>query len=153
MKTLYIMRHGNAEEESSSNKDIDRRLTSYGIEEIKKTANKLIITKQIPSCIICSNALRAIDTANELVKALSADINIKSEPELYNAFPNEILKVIKENEQDSMMIIGHNFGISHIVTMLGDINNVFLDTAHCAIVHFKKEIDYNSGLLHQILHP
>ncbi len=153
MKTLYIMRHGSAEEESSSNKDIDRQLTAQGIEQIKKTANKLIITKQLPSCIICSNARRTIETAETLVKALSIQVDIKSEPKLYNAFPDEILKVIKDNEQDSMMIIGHNFGISHIVTMLGDINNVFLDTAYCAIIHFKKEIDYNSGLLHQILHP
>lgn len=147
------MRHGNAEDESSSNKDIDRRLTPYGIEEVKKTANKLSITNQLPSCIICSSAIRTKETAETLINALSINIEIKSEPELYNAFPNEILKVIKSNEQDSMMIIGHNFGISHIVSMLGDINNVFLDTAHCAIIHFKKEIDYNSGTLHQILHP
>jgi phosphohistidine phosphatase SixA len=110
---ITLLRHSIAETPGSD--DFNRGLTQEGIEKASTLAIKLLdsgITE-----IICSPALRTVQTAKPIAEALK--INLVYEPGLYNASFAKIKEVFDEvSDDDHRMIVGHNPGISQLATLL-----------------------------------
>lgn len=120
MKTLYIMRHGKAEE-AYDKADYKRKLVSKGIKRSQKTAQRLLKNNEIPQLILCSNACRALDTAKVVAEELSiAQEHIQAAKELYLA-PVSVLMdsfYAMDNILEHVLVVGHNPGLSELVTHL-----------------------------------
>jgi len=120
MKTLYIMRHGKAEE-AYDKADYKRKLVSKGIKRSQKTAQRLLKNNEIPQLILCSNACRALDTAKVVAEELSiTQGHIQAAKELYLAPVSVLMDSLYtiENSTDQVLLVGHNPGLSELVNHL-----------------------------------
>lgn len=78
---LYLMRHGKAEEASSSQSDAERALTGEGRDEVLKVARRLWEARVRCSLVLTSPLVRARETA-ELVQAQWGGVTLEEAVEL-----------------------------------------------------------------------
>lgn len=109
MKTLYLMRHGQKEIDSSKD-DFDIKLTTNGIKDIEDISNKLLEDKVQVDLIASSPALRAKETAQILANKFDYEKPIIYNEVIYQAFLNELHEIITYTYDtvDSMILVGHN---------------------------------------------
>jgi len=133
---LILIRHGNAEDSSSTGKDFDRNLSQKGIVQTKELAEYLI-PKSISGEVFCSNAKRTLQTYQSIEKSLPTKVIFLDE--LYLTSKDELLKLIWKNQSsETITIIGHNNGLSELASyLLGDL--LILSTSACVCLSF--EID------------
>ncbi len=109
MKTLYLLRHGEKEEEYEKD-DYDINLTKKGKLDIVSLAKKLLKKEVNPNLILSSPANRARQTAEILAKELNYKKNIMYNEIIYQAFLNELNETITYTFDtiNSLLIVGHN---------------------------------------------
>jgi phosphohistidine phosphatase len=76
----------------------------------------------LPDYIVSSPAVRAIETANKLCKAMGMDVQqIKQEPQIYEAGVGSLLEVLGRCPKKArrVLIVGHNPGFENLVAYLG----------------------------------
>jgi len=119
MPNLYLMRHGQARNDASS--DINRRLTSMGQDHVKDLA-KLLWEKEIDfDCVFYSPAVRTRETMLLMCQGLKIGEQHQIEDKrIYNASVYDLQAVIKEiNERDeNVLLVGHNPGLEDLVLNL-----------------------------------
>ena len=123
MKTLFIVRHGEASWDNPELSDYERPLLKEEINISKIVANYLCEKKIIVNKIISSSAVRAMETAKVFAPIINFPKGkIEIMKELYLAELNEIFDVLYaiDDEFDSVMIFGHNPGLTELA-------NAFLD--------------------------
>ena len=155
MKKLIFIRHGQAGNDYNT-QDFDRKLTEFGIKEVRNTAQKLKDKNFIPDKIISSSAVRTKMTTENICDVLSLNIDdVKFDRFIYEFFSSAefidgILQDI-DNKYETAMIVGHNPSISTTVQMLSGNYKIFFDTANAAIIEFNtddwKKIYARSGKL------
>jgi phosphohistidine phosphatase len=137
MKTLYIVRHAQAEEHYLYQRDFDRELTSKGIRKAVQVGKQLAAEGNIPEVIIASSAVRTRQTAALLAENLGiGESAIMLEEDLYNASPRTLLHVVCHISDNfrKVMLVGHNPGVSYLAEWLTgsrDINSM----ATCSVAH------------------
>ena len=118
---LLFMRHGKATPEKSS--DRTRPLTPRGLRDTLLVGQALFAKGMKIDKIICSPAVRAIQTL-EQVQQSYMDVMIVLSDEIYTAqTASELLPAIENaiaNSDRSTLIIGHNPTISALVEVLSD---------------------------------
>lgn len=117
-KTLFIVRHAIAKPTEAGGKDIDRELAAEGLQQSSRLGAYIYKKNTDISSIICSNAIRAIQTAEQISDQISYDIaKISIDPELYEASVRIIYNKIGEfnNDWNEVMLIGHNPVLSYFV--------------------------------------
>jgi phosphohistidine phosphatase len=140
MKTLILMRHAEAMNADHGNADHERRLTPKGI--LQATAMADLIHTFQPIELWVSSAQRTRETA-ALVLKKNMD-TISGSRLLYNAADYEILHFIQENAQeDTIMIVAHNPGISQIHYSL---TQQWIDFSPSGMAIIKIPIDHWSSL-------
>ena len=75
-----------------------------------------------PDLMLTSPARRALATCKRMAEVLDySESKIKMERDLYHASEDEILEVIKtiKDKHDSVIIFGHNPGLTNFVNVLG----------------------------------
>ena len=115
MKTLVLMRHGKAEEARIAQKDFDRALSKKGHEQVRVMSAWLKEQGIVPTRIVSSAALRTQETALGMAQGLDFDAGqIIFQHNLYLASPSVYASCLLEapNDVDTLMLIGHNTGIS-----------------------------------------
>lgn len=120
MKTLYIMRHGKAED-TSDKADYKRKLISKGIKRNDKIGRMLFARKCKIDTIICSNAARTIETAEMIAELFSFPIQeIQKVKEFYLAPVSVMLDTFYavDNSFSNILVVGHNPGVSELITSL-----------------------------------
>ena len=70
MKTLYVLRHGQAVRDDQASSDFERELTPRGEAEARQAAAHLQQRAQPPSLVLTSSASRARQTADLCLAAL-----------------------------------------------------------------------------------
>ncbi len=116
--TLYVLRHGIAEDVSPSGEDSDRRLTEEGRVKLQRVLERAREAGARPELTLTSPYARARRTAELTTQALGCD----SEPTLSsNLFPySNLLDTWEEirglRELDSLMLVGHNPHLSELVS-------------------------------------
>lgn len=142
MKTIFIVRHAKANWTAEDGQDRLRTLNAEGIAEATKMGKLLAEDKLIPDLILSSTATRAEQTAKLLAQALNlSDYKIEYKNVLYNASAETLLFAIQslEIEENKIMVVAHNPGISNFLSLLTDGSAVNMGTCDVAIV----EVDAN----------
>ena len=120
MKTLYVLRHGQAAPESEASTDHDRKLTLRGQAEVKRTALALQERSSSPSLILASSASRARHTAELCRPSCAAGAELSIVNELYLAGPESYLAALaaRGKAHGVAMVVGHNPGLELLVQQL-----------------------------------
>ena len=123
MKNLILVRHGKSSWESLLD-DIDRPLNQRGIQDANLVASNCICFLPTTYLIWSSIAKRASETSFHFAKKVCYPIQkiiIKSE--LYTFDLNQLEKVVKScsNDEDNLILFGHNNAITDFVNKFGDI--------------------------------
>ena len=123
MSTLFLLRHAQADYDSRSGLDIDRKLSPTGIRQAQAVARYLSQHATPPSYLLSSPAQRARQTSLALSKAL----NLKAEQiswakEIYEASAGQLLACLERRKAYfPLILVGHNPGLEILVRsiMLG----------------------------------
>jgi phosphohistidine phosphatase len=120
-KTLFIVRHAAAKPTEAGDKDIDRKLAADGLQQSSKLGVYLYKKYTDISAIVCSSAIRAIQTAELISDQINFDISkIQIDSELYEASVRIIFNKVCEfnNDWNEVIVVGHNPVLSYFVEYL-----------------------------------
>lgn len=120
MKTLFVLRHGQAVPESSSDSDHARELTLRGQAEAQRAAESLLERANAPSLILSSSAARARQTAAACDAALGGRAEVEIIDGLYLAEPDSYLAALglRGEPHAAVMVVGHNPGLEALIYVL-----------------------------------
>ena len=139
MKTLTLLRHAKAASAEESVKDIDKPLSEQGIKDALKMGALLAKEGFKPDIVVCSSALRAVTTANNVLsEAGIPESRLKVDKRVYNASTSELMDVVKSFDEygaEHVMMIGHNPGFSDLCNRLLNDEAVELHTCDLAQLH------------------
>lgn len=139
MRTLLLMRHAKSSWRDSAMDDHDRPLNGRGRRAAPFMGDVLRVRGLVPELILCSTAVRAVETATEVIKASSFDGALEVRRGLYLAEPSAYLDVMTELEAglDRVLVIGHNPGISELLQLLtGEV----IDMPTASVAHLELDV-------------
>ena len=142
MKTLTLVRHAKSSWKDTSLADRDRPLNKRGKRDAPEMGRRIAEAGIRPSLIVSSPALRAWTTAKAVAKAINYPVEfLQREKALYLASVDEILDVLvaQDPKFNSVMVVGHNPGLTSFANYLvpGLTNN--LPTAGVVCVQFEQD--------------
>lgn len=111
MKTLYIVRHAKSSWDHPDLHDHDRPLLEKGKKRTKKIIDHLTDKQIKVDYILSSSAVRALETAKYLARALHYPLEeIKVDSQIYRADANKLKDQFYDlsDKLKSIMIVGHN---------------------------------------------
>ena len=114
---LYLIRHAEAEGSHDDRPDHDRPLTGHGRQQARALGVWLAEQGERLSLLHCSSALRALETACELLPPEAAP---NSSRQLYLATAQQLLQLVRETPgaHASLGIVGHNPGMAELAVRL-----------------------------------
>lgn len=120
MKTLYLLRHAKSSWKDATLKDFERPLNKRGLKDIKVIGRFMRAKKISPALVISSPAERARETAELLLKALPAKLELRFDERIYEASSERLLEVVSQIEDacDSVLLVGHNPGLGDLTGRL-----------------------------------
>ena len=120
MKTLLVMRHAESSWDMHGLQDHDRPLNPHGIRDGTRIGRLLVKANFVPVRIFSSTAVRTLSTTELVVREFGTDVEVQSTRALYLASPHTYVEVLKEmgGEDNPIMVVGHNPGVSALVTVL-----------------------------------
>jgi len=133
MKKIIIVRHAKSDWLNGV-ADFDRSLSEIGIRVAPKMGEILAEMKAVPDYVICSSARRTTETAELLLTNLYDFKKVKFLKDVYEASFYELLNLINNDVEDSintLMLIGHNPGVTELVEYLSAANIGWLSTCSC----------------------
>jgi phosphohistidine phosphatase len=141
MKTLLVLRHAKSSWNEGGLADHDRPLNDRGERDAPRVGVRVRKHGLTPDTIISSDAVRARLTAEAVAEAAGYAGEIRLEPLLYHAAPDDILVVLRaapEPNADTVMIVGHNPGLEGLVARL---TGEAQDLPTAALAHIVLPID------------
>jgi phosphohistidine phosphatase len=142
MKILTLVRHAKSDWKDPTLSDKQRPLNRRGERDAPELGRRIVKHDIRPSLIIASPAVRAWTTA----KIIATEINypaefLQREDSLYLASLNDLLDAVAAQEEgfNSLMVVGHNPGMTEFANFLvpGITNN--LPTAGVVSVHIESD--------------
>lgn len=121
MKTLLVLRHAKSSWNENGLADHDRPLNERGERDAPRVGKLLRQQRLAPGVIISSDAVRARMTARAVAEAAGFTGEIRLEPLLYAAAPDDIMVVLRaapEPNAANVLIVGHNPGLEALVRQL-----------------------------------
>ncbi len=141
MKTIFLMRHGKSED-GYDKTDFERDLHPKGEKKTLKIARFLLEQHYKPQKIITSAAYRTIQTAKIMSKVLGIpDSDIIETKQLYLASADEMLSYIYgiDDSINSIMMVGHNHGISDLASYLSHSDLEWMSTSAVVAVEIDSD--------------
>ncbi len=121
MKTLYLLRHAKSSWDDANLADFDRPLNERGKTDAPKMGKRLKEKDIRPQMIYSSAAVRALSTAKLVASAIDYPENrILVDRTLYHADEEKLLAYLHQcsDEWDSIMLVGHNPGLTNFANDL-----------------------------------
>jgi len=134
---LYLLRHGEAENKSPTGSDFDKRLTEVGKKQADRIKNRLLNdANDIEFSVFCSGAARTKETWQIISSSIIVK-NIEFLDDLYLADHTYLLNFLwnNPNQTNSILLIGHNNGLSDLASYLLD-ESIVLPTSGLIIIDF-----------------
>lgn len=133
---LFLLRHGDAEFGVGETKDIERKLSQKGKEQIQSVS--IWLDKQMteyPLRVYCSGAKRTRETCALLTKEISVG-EISFHDEIYYATYKQLLEFVNQIPEsvEEAILIGHNNAISDFASYILDKDIVFPTAGIVSIV-------------------
>jgi len=165
-KILYILRHAKAEVGTAAQDDHERELAPRGLKDANAMGKYLAAQKIHPGKVLCSTAVRARQTLDQLQGVFRDKLTVEYTPKLYMASAKDILKLIAATPGDvsSLLIVGHNPGfheLSLVLAKQGDgdmLEDIRLKFPTCAFAALAldtqwPEVAHARGTLKQFVVP
>jgi phosphohistidine phosphatase len=142
MKTLLLLRHAKTEKAAPKG-DEARALTKRGERDAGTIGRKIGELMGHPDIIVASNARRAQQTAEIVAKEIGFPDRVTTEPEIYGAGPDELLRVVRHlpEEAHSALLIGHNPGFEDLAGVLASANPPYPHLPTAGLAYFVFEVD------------
>jgi phosphohistidine phosphatase len=120
MPTLLLLRHAKSSWDEPALADHERPLAPRGRRAAKLIAEHISRERIEPGVVLCSSAVRAVETLDLLRAALGAGASVKVEDELYSASADRLLERVRRlpNDVASAMLIGHNPALERLALTL-----------------------------------
>ena len=138
MKTLYLLRHAKSDWQAAVD-DKDRELNYNGELEDRKLGKDIKARNIKFDKIICSPAVRAVQTYNIVSKSCGYQGEVFFSDKFYFCRAEEILEIVGTTDDavDSLLLVGHNPVWSDLVHDLSDEHpRIYLDTCNFAALTF-----------------
>ena len=118
--TIHFLRHAKTNQHSPTGHDFDRELLPRGYEQLIELKSKITTKPFSISRVFCSSAQRTRQTLTQIAEYFP-DATISFHDELYLASKSELLHfVTQQKSSEEILIIGHNEGLSDLVSYLTD---------------------------------
>ena len=119
MQRLILFRHGEAERDSESGEDFDRRLSPDGRDESERVGRALADLGFAPDLVLASAAVRTRETWAALASAFPK-ARARFEDDLYLAEPDRVRRSAETAGEDcgTVMVVGHNPGLQELALAL-----------------------------------
>jgi phosphohistidine phosphatase len=161
MKTVYLLRHAQAESSSGVESDHERELTAQGERDARRLGRFLGATDQIPDRLVTSTAVRARATAVHLPEGgqWMADVPMREVRELYDGDAEDVLDAIRAtgDAAGSVLVVGHQPTWSQTVRRLAGNAQIKMPTGTCACIDVDtddwEEIAFGDGAIDWLLPP
>lgn len=115
---LYLVRHGIAEEAAASLNDFDRSLTNKGRKRTREVGQVLASKREVPSLILTSPLVRAVQTAEVLALTLEPDeVTVRQELAPGGDAADLVRELVKKKVK-SVMLVGHEPSMSELAVHL-----------------------------------
>ena len=147
MKELIILRHAKSNIEYLVD-DMDRPLSTAGIERIKKISKKKRIFFKNADIIISSPANRALHTAQLMMRELNYNYDkLIVDRILYTFYANDLIDYVHglDNQWSKVILVGHNPAFTELVNHFSKKKIIHLRTAGLAKITFESD-DWESLL-------
>ena len=135
INTLWIIRHGDAEERSPDGEDINRDLKACAHQDWAIMKRWLVSMPTGPEWVFSSQALRTLQTAELISTYFNSELIVDNN--LYLASADTLIDRIRSTPADiyDLALVAHNPGVSILASSLAQMNApMFLPTwgiAHC----------------------
>ncbi len=123
MKTLIIVRHGKSSWAYPDLEDFYRPLKPRGINDAFNIGDELLKRDVFPDLILSSPAIRAMNTAIIIARKLDFPLQrIRANESIYEASTYHLLNLLRnvEDNNDTVMIFGHNPSFTSLINQLQD---------------------------------
>ncbi|RJL06834.1 histidine phosphatase family protein [Paracoccus aestuarii] len=118
-RRLILTRHAKSAWDDPTLDDHDRPLNERGRRSARALGDWMASRGHEPEEVLCSTALRTRETWEMLAIApLEVRPIMRFEPTLYHAGPDRMLAVLRTATMPTVMMLGHNPGISEFAAML-----------------------------------
>jgi phosphohistidine phosphatase len=105
---LYLLRHGIAEQNASSGRDMDRALTPNGIRGLQAVVTRALAAGFNPVCVIASPYLRAQQSARIAAELLDYREPILTSTRLTpDSSPASLWQEVREIADGSLLVVSH----------------------------------------------
>lgn len=161
-KKLILMRHAKSDWQADYSQDFERPLNRRGHKDATRMGEWLLANELPVDVIICSPALRARQTAEQLADKIGyLKNNIINVDSLYEAGLNTALYVAQEAVASNSLplIIAHNPTMDSLVEMLSEqrpplsATGKLMTTAAMAVFSFNDEIEVHGCRLEHLIRP
>ena len=138
---LYLLRHGIAEDLSSSGRDADRALTAEGKRKLREILKVAAQAELRPTLILSSPYKRAIETAAIAAKSLDYKTEIlQSSAFVPNAHPNELWEEVRMHKSEPrLLIVSHEPLLSSAASLILNSSSLRVDFKKGAILRIDLE--------------
>jgi phosphohistidine phosphatase len=135
MVELLVWRHAKTERRSAGTSDHERRLRPIGRTDAEEIGRLLVSHDLVPQVVLCSDALRAKETADIASALLEPPPTRFDLPELYDGDSSEFLKVVSiyGGEATRLLLVGHNPDIESFVSSVAG-RDIEMKTAALAVI-------------------
>lgn len=122
MKTLLVLRHAKASQDTSSGVDFDRPLKPRGHRQSLDLGRMMRDRQLTFDAIVASRAVRVVETISGIAEGSGHALAPVYDKRLYNASPETLLEIIREADEraESLLVIGHNPGLQHLLLHVAD---------------------------------
>lgn len=122
-RTLLLLRHASADWNTAGRSDHDRELTPAGRLEAQEVGRFLMARGLVPDGILCSSAIRARQTAGEIMELLgipAAPPVFQMTRRIYTADDDEAVDLLGEVDRAArrVLLVGHNPVLEELVQRL-----------------------------------
>jgi phosphohistidine phosphatase len=120
VRRLLLLRHAKSSWDQPDLADHDRPLAPRGRRAAAALAEHLRGLTAPPQVVICSSAVRTVETLRHIRPALGPDASVTIEDDLYAADADELLACVRGLPPTAMggLLIGHNPGVGELAVML-----------------------------------
>ncbi len=120
MKTVLLMRHAKSAWDDPSLQDFDRPLAPRGRAAAPRMAAYMLDEGLAPDRVVCSAAVRALETWTLMAPLFGDDIPVAEDEALFHCGPRQLLDVVRASpaDADRLLLIAHSPGIESLATAL-----------------------------------
>ncbi|MHA4738428.1 SixA phosphatase family protein [Dyadobacter sp. MSC1_007] len=141
-KTLILVRHATAEDQSFRIKDFDRDLNSKGLSESLAMGKWMVQEGVKPDLFVSSPASRAFKTAEIIARQFGVSIDaIQTQAGIYDGGPRAYLQAVNTTSEShtTLMLFGHNPDITYFAEYLSGASIGSMKKGSVAFIEFKDQ--------------